>query len=90
MTPVTARRKRERPKIESAGVETGEKTLVEPEGFEGDTAEAAVTGETRVARICITNAPRVLAIPELRICIESFLSYSSPMTSRPFEPEQSD
>jgi hypothetical protein len=69
MTPVTARTKRERPKIESAGVETGEKILVEPEGFEGDTAEAAVTGETRVTRICIANAPRVLDLPRLNICI---------------------
>jgi hypothetical protein len=43
------------PKIELAGVETGEKTLVEPKDGTGDPEEAAVTGVAKATRICIAR-----------------------------------
>jgi len=80
IVPVTASTKRESPKIESAGVETGEKTLVEPEDWAGGPAEAAVTGEMRVMRICSASCTFEFFKP--RICIRQFLVSIRPTNSK--------
>jgi hypothetical protein len=67
MVAVTASTKRDNPKIELAGVETGEKILVELDGWFGGIAKAAVTGQKKATSI--GSARRVFELLESRICI---------------------
>jgi hypothetical protein len=60
-------------------VEAGEKILVELEEGIGGPAEAAVTGETRVKRIC--SARLIFEFFKLRICIRQFLVSVRPTDS---------
>ena len=71
MTPVIASTKRESPKIESAGVEIGEKILADFEDEVGDCAKEAVIGQKRTTRI---RSPRgIRELLESGINIRKFL-----------------
>jgi hypothetical protein len=75
MTPVIASTKSDSLKMESAGVEIGEKMLVELEDWAAGCAKMLATGQKRLTRIC--SARLMCVLFHFRICIRQFLLRSA-------------